>query len=227
MHRAMLPLRHWHFGRPVIAGPDYQDLDQFERDGLLDARLIEPDDADLRAWARSCCLVYPSEDDDPLEGWSPGRSIVARLDFAGDFGGMVQEFYYKHHDDDECDAAADPTSTDAFNEDPTRWLIVWEKFLSCCIHWELHQGRFGLVMEVTRREVNHWADTICVELATSIYHPVRPGCARSARDELVANTKRWHLAAMVRRAALLDARVFQHMPELVVLHIVQRSRRAA
>ena len=224
MHRATLPLRHWQFGREVMAGPDYEDFDQLDRPSVLGAFLQEPIDADVRTWARSCCQVLPFDEDDPLGGWSPGRSIVARLDFND---GTSEEFYYKLHDNAECDVAADPMSTVAFNVDPMLWFAVWEKFLSCCIHWELQQGRFGLVMEVTRREVNHWADTICVELATSIYHPVRPGCARSARDELVANTKRWHLAAMVRRAALLDARVFQHMPELVVSHIVQRSRRAA
>ena len=222
MHLASLPLRPWHFGRQVVPGPDYEDDDQLEAADLEGAWLQEPDDLALRAWAAICCEAPPDNMGNPLGGWSPGRSIVANL-LRED--GTLESFYYKLYDGPDLRDVDGHPSDNQFDASPARWRVVWERFLSACLHFEVLLHHTGLVMEVARREVDFWHDAICVELAAAMNHPA--GSAQQARDGLVIHSYQWYMATLARRANLLDARIFLHQPELVFTHIVQRSRRAA
>ena len=211
MQLASLPLRHWHFGRQLESGPDYDNNDQLEDPTLVGAWLTLPEDSDLICWARSCCNVPLYELDSPTGGWSPGRSVLAMLETND---GTREGFYYKLHDGpDLCDVSAHPGCT-SFNAAVAHWYPVWDRFLSVCLHFELSLHRMGLVMEVAEREVNFWDDPTCVDLAG--------GSAEEARGALIRYSSHWRREAFAKRAALLDARVFQHEPELVLTYIAQR-----
>ena len=221
-----MALRHWQFGRRVECGPDYDNFgSQLESPTLVRALIVEPDDLDLRCWAKMCCQVPPYEDQEALEGWSPGRSVVVELE-EGD--GTKTSYYYKLYDGPSpslCDIAPHP-SPGQLSDDPAGWRKLWEKFVTICLHCELGYliAAHGLDMFFFEREIGSWGDTLCVEFSAAVGRPVDAGNAQMARRELLAVSQGMYKAAISRRASLLDARVFQVYPELVVEYIAQRRQ---
>ena len=216
-----LLLRHWHFGRQVLRGPDYDHEGQLENPLVLRAILMKPDNADLLEWARTCCSIGPYEGCHPLGGWSPGRSVLVTLHMEN---GDSLGYYYELFDGPgECDVQEHHTWA-PYCTDLGGWRAVWDRFLLACFHFELAHLRPGLVMDVANREIACWHDMLCVEFAEAVPPFIFPTTPRVARHELRLHSRHIYQEAVHRGARLLDARVFALFPELVVEYIVQRSQ---
>ena len=153
------------------------------------------------------------------------RSVVVELE-EGD--GTKTSYYYKLYDGPSpslCDIAPHP-SPGQFSDDPAAWRRLWEKFVTICLHCELGYliAAHGLDMFFFEREIGSWDDTLCVEFSAAVGRPVDAGNAQMARRELLAVSQGMYKAAISRRASLLDARVFQVYPELMVEYIAQRRQ---
>ena len=213
-------MRHWHFRRQLVAGPDFEEEGQLESPDLVAAWLMRPDDSDLLVWAKTCCSVGPFVGMHPLGGWSPGRSVPATLLLQD---GTLDKVFYKLLDEDESDVAGHP-DPDTWSNDAMLWFPVWERFLSACLHFELRDSRPNLVMEVAQREVEAWDGGVVVDLARSAPRPSVGSSTHHARTALVQYTAQWYEQAIFRRASLLDSRIFLLYPELILQHTVLRRR---
>ena len=214
-------LRHWHFGRVVVPGPDYDWDDQLEGPRCRRGVVARPSIRTLVEWAGTCL------DDNPLGGWSPGRSIVVTVEY---HDGTEDTVYYALFDSGMTEVPGSPgliQVTESPNSPsahgwpaPTLWGHVLDDFLTVLFQLELNHNSLGLVFRVIRREIGVWDAMLCFEFAMAVNRPVRSGDHADARDELFEHCRLHYHRAIHRHARLPDARVFSLFPELVLQYIV-------
>ena len=127
-------LRHWHFGRVVVPGPDYDWDDQLEGTRCRRGVVARPGIRTLVEWAETCL------DTNPLGGWSPGRSIAVTVEYHDDTDD--ETLYYALFDNDLIQVKEVPGSTSAHGwPAPTLWGLVWDDFLTVLFSWSCSVSR--------------------------------------------------------------------------------------
>ena len=216
--------RAWHYEIDIVLDdPPLCVIGEDLRIHWDTAKIIRPRKCDLYQWAWGHFLANYSGWDDIERGhWSPARSVVIELSWND---GAVRRIWRELFNDgvSRIDVARNITMVPP---SPRTWTITWKQFLSAAIDIQLDHYRREFVevwLDVLLdREISSWHPDRSIEFAAAL------GDACANEVEAKSFVKLWseqYIEVQYHHLAkLLDWRVFQFKPDLLLRFVVMASR---